>query len=64
MTEEGENRSKSRRGRPPKPLPKIDGTPEQIASAMFSAVKPPDPSRRIAKTKLSKKSHRDCNGST
>ena len=27
-------------------MPKIDATPEQIARAMFSAVKPPDPSLR------------------
>ena len=34
------------RGRPPKPFPKIDATPEEIARAIFSAVKPPDPSLR------------------
>jgi len=33
-------------GRPPKPIPKVEATPEQIARAMFSAVKPPDPSLR------------------
>lgn len=39
-----------RRGRPPKPMPKIDATPEQVARAIFSGVKPPDPSLRIPKT--------------
>ena len=39
------------KGRPPKPIPKLDATPEQAARAIFSAVKPPDPSRRIGKAK-------------
>ena len=38
------------RGRPPKPMPKIDATPERAAQAIFSAVKKPDPSIRIQKT--------------
>ena len=38
--------TKRKRGRPPKPVPGIDATPEQIARAIFSAVKPPDPSLR------------------
>lgn len=37
---------KRKRGRPEKPIPKIDATPERVARAMFSAVKPPDPSLR------------------
>ena len=47
MTEQTEKRG---RGRPPKPLPKINASPEEVARAMFSAVKPPDPSIRIQKT--------------
>ena len=38
--------AKRGRGRPPEPIPKIDATPEQTARAMFSTVKPPDPSLR------------------
>ena len=38
------------RGRPPKPIPKIDASPERAARAIFSAVKPPDPSIRVSKT--------------
>lgn len=34
------------RGRPEKPIPIIDATPEQAARAIFSAVKKPDPSLR------------------
>ena len=37
---------KRKRGRPPKPVPRIDATPERIARAIFAAAKPPDPSRR------------------
>ena len=37
------------RGRPPKPMPKIDATPERAAQAIFSAVKKPHPSIRIQK---------------
>lgn len=37
---------KRKRGRPPRQIPKIDATPEEIARAIFSAVKPPDPSLR------------------
>ena len=38
------------RGRPPKPIPKLDATPERAARAIFSAVKPPDPTIRVQKT--------------
>ncbi len=38
------------RGRPPKPIPKIEASPERVARAIFSAVKPPDPSIRGTKT--------------
>ena len=38
------------RGRPPKPIPKLNVTPERAARAIFSAVKQPDPSIRVAKT--------------
>ena len=38
-----------KRGRPEK-FVKLDATPEEVARAMFSAVKPPDPAKRI-KTK-------------
>ncbi len=47
MTEQTEKRG---RGRPPKPLPKINASPERVARAMFSAVKKPDPSIRVQKT--------------
>ena len=36
-----------RRGRPVTREIKLDATPEEVARAMFSAVKPPDPSKRI-----------------
>ena len=39
------------RGRPSKPIPKLGAAPEKIARAVFSAVKKPDPSRRIGKGK-------------
>ena len=42
--------AKRPRGRPPKPMPRIDASPEQVARAMFSAEKTPDPSIRIPKT--------------
>lgn len=35
-----------RKGRPEK-LIKLDATPEEAAKAIFSAVKPPDPSKRV-----------------
>ena len=35
------------RGRPPKEIPKLDTAPEKAARAIFSAVKPPDPTRRV-----------------
>ena len=50
MAEQTEQTEKRGRGRPPKPLPKIDASPERVARAMFSAVKKPDPSIRILKT--------------
>ena len=37
------------RGRPSKPIPKIDATPERVTRAMFSAVKKPDPSHLAQK---------------
>jgi len=39
------------RGRPPKSIRKIDATPEEAARAIFSAVKPADPGKRMAKPK-------------
>ena len=36
-----------RRGRPMTRTIKLDATPEEVARAMFAAVKPPDPSRRV-----------------
>ena len=38
------------RGRPPKPIPRIDASPQQVARAIFSAVKPADPTIRVPKT--------------
>ena len=38
------------RGRPPKPIPKMNATPERAARAIFSAVKPADPTIRVQKT--------------
>ena len=35
------------RGRPETRVIKLDATPEQVARAMFAAVKPPDPSKRV-----------------
>ena len=43
--------SKRPRGRPAKPAPKIDASPERIARAFFSAAKPPDPSLRVRQPK-------------
>ena len=39
------------RGRPPKPIPKLNASPEKIARSVFSAVKPPDPG--LCNTKVS-----------
>ena len=36
-----------RRGRPVTREIKLDATPEEVARAMFAAVKPPDPSKRV-----------------
>ena len=47
------------RGRPPKPISKLGASPKKIARAVFSAVKPPDPSRRIGKAKQAVKSNGD-----
>ena len=38
------------RGRPPKPIPKFEASPERVARAIFSAVKPADPTIRVQKT--------------
>ena len=38
------------RGRPPKPIPRMEASPERAARAIFSAVKPPDPTIRVHKT--------------
>lgn len=43
MTDE---KPKRPRGRPPKPIPKVDATPEEVAWAIFAAATPPDPSLR------------------
>ena len=43
------------RGRPPKPIPKIDATPEEAARSIFSAVKPADPKVRTMKRKRDQK---------
>ena len=47
MTDKPQSRP---RGRPPKPILKLNATPERAARAIFSAVKPPDPSIRVQKT--------------
>ena len=47
------------RGRPPKPIPKIEASPERVARAIFSAVKPPDPTIRVPKTHTRKPKPRD-----
>ena len=36
-----------RLGRPSKPIPKIDATPEEIVRRIFANAKPSDPSIRI-----------------
>ena len=38
---------KRKRGRPETRVMSIDATPERIAQAMFAAVEPPDPSKRL-----------------
>ena len=40
------NQEAKKRGRPEKFI-KLNATPEEAARAMFSAVKPPDPSKRV-----------------
>lgn len=44
------NQEAKKRGRPEK-LIKLDATPEEAAKAIFSAVKPPDPSKRVKPSK-------------
>lgn len=44
------------RGRPPKPIPRLDATPERAARAIFSAVKPPNPKLRKPSQKRPAKS--------
>ena len=44
------SKPKRGRGRPPKAIPKIDASPEHVARALFSAVKPADPTLRRGKT--------------
>ena len=39
------------RGRPVTREIKLDAVPEQVARAMFAAVKPPNPSKRIHRSK-------------
>ena len=46
--------AKRGRGRPPKEMPRIDASPERVARAMFSAVKPPDPTIRKPKAYMRK----------
>ncbi len=53
VSDQADQEPKRGRGRPPKPIPKVDASPEQIARAIFSAVKPPDPSRRKFNVKKS-----------
>ena len=43
---EQETETKGKRDRPEMPIPRIGASPERVARAMFSAVKPPDPSLR------------------
>ena len=43
---EQETETRGKRGRPEKPVPRNDASPEWVARAVFSAVKPPDPSLR------------------
>ena len=38
------------RGRPPKEIPRIEASPQQVARAIFSAVKPADPTVRVQKS--------------
>ncbi len=38
------------RGRPPKEIPRIEASPQRVARAIFSAVKPADPTIRVQKT--------------
>ncbi len=47
------------RGRPPKAIPKLNATPERAARAIFSAVKPADPTIRVQKPHMRKPKPRD-----
>ncbi len=38
-----------KKGRPETRIIKLNATPERVARAIFSAVKPPDPTRRVNK---------------
>ena len=40
------NQAKPKKGRPEKMM-KFDGSPEELAQAIFARAKPPDPSKRI-----------------
>ncbi len=40
------DKPKRPRGRPPKPIPKLDATPEEVAQAIFASATPPDSSLR------------------
>ena len=40
------DKPKRPRGRPPKPIPKLDATPEEVARAIFAAATPPNPDLR------------------
>ena len=42
-----EESEKRKRGRPETRVMSIDATPEEIAQALFAAVEPPDPSKRL-----------------
>ena len=44
------NQAKPKRGRPEKMM-KFDGSPEELAQAIFARAKPPDPSKRIHTSK-------------
>ena len=51
MTDKPQSRP---RGRPPKSIPRIEASPERVACAIFSAVKPSDPTIRVQKTHVRK----------
>ncbi len=47
MTDNPTSQEPRPRGRPSLPMPKVDATPEEVARAILSAVKKPDPSIRV-----------------